>query len=77
MLLLCFLLKCSLQPSKANKRSCHQLRSARTEQEQQRRVSRGGGKAGALPSAAPGDLRALRLVRWGYIVAPLCLLVTL
>lgn len=41
-LLLCFLLKCSLQPSKANKRSCHQLRSARTEQEQQCRVSQGG-----------------------------------
>lgn len=76
MLLLRFLLKCSLRPSKANKQSCHQLRSAGTEQEQQRRVSWGAGQSPRPPLGTPGDLPALRLVWGGGSIAPLCLLVT-
>lgn len=77
MLLLRFLLKCSLRPSKANKQSCHQLRSAGTEQEQQCGVSWGAGQSLRPPLGTPGDLPALRLV-WGGggSIAPLCLLET-
>lgn len=73
MLLLCFLLKCSLQPSEANKRSCHSSAQPGRSGSSSAGSPGEGGNAGALPLAAPRDLPALRLVCWGYIIAPLCL----